>query len=143
MENFFHMDSKTYGFIGLGLIGGSIARAIKLFSPGSRIIAYTPHRETVDKAYEEKVIDKPLYEIGADFTECDYIFLCAPVEINNENLKTLLPYINPNTTITDIGSVKTGIHQVVKDLGLEKQFIGGHPMAGTERIGFSNSKAGL
>ena len=137
------MDQKTYGFIGLGLIGGSIARAIKLFSPDSRIIAYTPHASTVDRAYEEHIIDKPLYEIGEDFRDCDYIFLCAPVEINNENLKALLPYIDKKTTITDIGSVKTSIHEVVKELSLEDQFIGGHPMAGTERIGFGNSKAKL
>ncbi len=137
------MDQKTYGFIGLGLIGGSIARAIKLFSPQSRIIAYTPHASTVDAAFQKKIIDKPLYEIGQDFNQCDYVFLCAPVEINNENLKALLPYINEKTTITDIGSVKTCIHEVVKELSLESQFIGGHPMAGTERIGFSNSKAKL
>ena len=137
------MDSKTYGFIGLGLIGGSIARAIRLFSPESRIIAYTPHRETVDSAFSEKVIDTPLYEIGPDFGQCDYIFLCAPVEVNNENLKALVPYLDPRTTVTDIGSVKTGIHDLVKELGLTRQFIGGHPMAGTERIGFANSKPGL
>ncbi len=137
------MDQKTYGFIGLGLIGGSIARAIKLFSPDSRIIAYTPHASTVDQAYKEHIVDKPLYEIGQDFKECDYIFLCAPVEINNENLKALLPYIDKKTTITDIGSVKTSIHELVKELSLEDQFIGGHPMAGTERIGYGNSKAKL
>ncbi len=137
------MNNKTYGFAGLGLIGGSIARAIKASDAASRIIAYTPHRETVDKAYEEGIIDKPLYEIGEDFRECDYIFLCAPVEINNDNLRTLLPYIGPDTTVTDIGSVKTPIHELVKELGLESQFIGGHPMAGTERIGYNNSKATL
>ncbi len=137
------MESKTYGFLGLGLIGGSIARAIKLASPESRIMAYTPHRETVDTAFEQHIIDKPLYEIGEDFGQCDFIFLCAPVAINNENLRTLAPFINPKTTITDIGSVKSSIHQVVKELGLETQFIGGHPMAGTERIGFNNSKAKL
>ncbi len=137
------MDIKTYGFVGLGLIGGSIARAIKASGTPSRIIAYTPHRETVDKAFQEKIVDTPLYSIGQEFRDCDYIFLCAPVEINNDNLRTLLPYLSPRTTITDIGSVKTPIHELVKELSLESQFIGGHPMAGTERIGFSNSKAGL
>ncbi len=137
------MDKKTYGFIGLGLIGGSIARAIKAVSPESYIMAYTPHRETVDTAYKEGIIDSPLYEIGKDFFGCDYIFLCAPVENNNINLRTLTPFIGPDTTITDIGSVKTPIHDVVRELGLEKQFIGGHPMAGTERIGYNNSKPRL
>ena len=105
--------------------------------------AYAPHSKTVDKAFEEGVIDKPLYEIGEAFRECDYIFLCAPVEVNNDNLRALLPYIGPNTTVTDIGSVKSPIHELVRELGIEDRFIGGHPMAGTERIGFDNSKAGL
>ena len=137
------MDSMTYGFIGLGLIGGSIARAIKSADSTSRIIAYTPHKETVNKAFEDGIVDTPLYEIGEAFGECDFIFLCAPVELNNENLRTLLPYLNPRTTVTDIGSVKSSIHQVVKELSLESQFIGGHPMAGTERIGYNNSKPNL
>ncbi len=137
------MDILTYGFIGLGLIGGSIAKAIKNADKDSKIMAYTPHRETVDKAHDEGIVDLPLYEIGPQFGDCDFIFLCAPVELNNENLKALLPYISAKTTITDIGSVKSSIHQVVKELGLESQFIGGHPMAGTERIGYGNSKPGI
>lgn len=137
------MSSKTYGFIGLGLIGGSIARAIKQFDASSKIIAYAPHRETVDAAKADGIIDVALDKIGPEYSECDYIFLCAPVEINNDNLELLLPYLNPNTTLTDIGSVKNSIHEKVKELGLEKQFIGGHPMTGTERIGYQNSKASL
>ena len=137
------MDIKTYGFIGLGLIGGSMARAIKAFSPDSKIMAYAPHRSTVDAAYKDGIIDIPLLKISEEFSECDYIFLCAPVEINNDNLELLLPYLNPKTTLTDIGSVKNSIHEKVKALGLEGQFIGGHPMTGTERIGYLNSKAAL
>ncbi len=137
------MDSLTYGFIGLGLIGGSIAKAIKSADKDSRIMAYTPHKETVDRAHQEGVVDEPLYEIDDHFKECDFIFLCAPVELNNENLHTLLPHLSARTTITDIGSVKSSIHEVVKELGLETQFIGGHPMAGTERIGYNNSKPGI
>ena len=137
------MDSLTYGFIGLGLIGGSIAKAIKMADKNSKIMAYTPHRETVDKAHDEGIVDLPLYEIGPQFGDCDFIFLCAPVELNNENLRALLPYLSAKTTVTDIGSVKSSIHQVVKELGLESQFIGGHPMAGTERIGYGNSKPGI
>jgi prephenate dehydrogenase len=139
----YFMDIKTYGFIGLGLIGGSMARAIKAFSPDSRIMAYAPHRSTVDAAYKDGIIDIPLLKISEEFSECDYIFLCAPVEINNDNLELLLPYLNPKTTLTDIGSVKNSIHEKVKELGLEGQFIGGHPMTGTERIGYLNSKATL
>ena len=137
------MDKKIYGFVGLGLIGGSIAKAIKKISPDSEIIAYTPHRETVDTAHKEGVVDTPLYEIGKEFSRCDYIFLCAPVELNNDNLRLLAGYVDPFATITDIGSVKSSIHTLVKELGLEAQFIGGHPMAGAEKIGFASSREDL
>ena len=137
------MDTQIYGFVGLGLIGGSMARAIKRAEPNCRIIAYTPHRETVDAAKADGIIDEPVYEIGAAFSDCDYIFLCAPVELNNVNLELIQPFLNKKTTITDIGSVKNSIHDKVKELGLEDQFIGGHPMTGTERIGYKNSKASL
>ena len=137
------MDKKIYGFVGLGLIGGSIARSIKEFSPDSEIIAYTPHRETVDAAFKEGVVDTPVYELSEEFNRCDYIFLCAPVELNNDNLRAISGFINPKTTITDIGSVKSPIHNVVKELGLDSQFIGGHPMAGAEKIGFSSSRPDL
>ncbi|MBQ6589238.1 MAG: prephenate dehydrogenase [Butyrivibrio sp.] len=137
------MDTRIYGFVGLGLIGGSMARAIKNAEPDCKIIAYTPHRSTVDAAKEEGTIDVALDRIGPEFTDCDYIFLCAPVEINNDNLELLMPYLSLKTTVTDIGSVKNSIHEKVRELGIEKQFIGGHPMTGTERIGYQNSKASL
>ena len=137
------MNTKTYGFIGLGLIGGSMARAIKNAHPDCRIMAYAPHRTTVDAAKADGTIDIALDRIGPEYSECDYIFLCAPVEINNDNLEVLVPFLDPRTTLTDIGSVKNSIHEKVKELGLEKQFIGGHPMTGTERIGYQNSKAVL
>ncbi len=136
-------NNITCGFIGLGLIGGSMARAMKQKAPGMTIKSYTPHPETSLKAKEDGIVDVALTAIDENFSDCDYIFLCAPIERNNDNLEVLAPYLKPETTVTDIGSVKTSIHEKVKELGLEAQFIGGHPMAGTERIGYINSKASI
>ena len=136
-------DNLTCGFIGLGLIGGSMARALKSKDPSIRIISYTPHPETSLKAKEDGIVDEACDAIDERFSDLDYIFLCAPIERNNDNLKLIKPYLTPRTTLTDIGSVKTSIHEHVKALGLEEQFIGGHPMAGTERIGYINSKASI
>ncbi len=136
-------EQLTCGFIGLGLIGGSMARALKAGNPDIRILSYTPHPETSLKAKEDGIVDEALDKIDERFSVCDYIFLCAPIERNNDNLSILKPYLNPKTTLSDIGSVKTSIHEHVKELGLEDQFIGGHPMAGTERIGYINSKASI
>ena len=60
-----------------------------------------------------------------------------------EYLRLLKGHVCDRCIITDVGSVKTDIHREVTALGMEAQFIGGHPMAGSERIGFANSKAGL
>ena len=137
------MNNTICGFIGLGLIGGSIARALKAGAPDIKIIAYDPNDHSLTLAKEAGIADVTVNQISSVFTDCDYIFLCAPVAINDQNLLMLKPFLNSKTTLTDIGSVKTDIHVHIHELGLDEQFIGGHPMTGTERIGFQNSKAQL
>lgn len=137
------MKQLTCGFIGLGLIGGSIAKALREKLPKTRIIAYDINRDTLELAQEEGIADITTTSIDSNFSSCDYIFLCAPVQKNDENLKAVKDLISPACLLTDVGSVKSGIHEAIHDAGLEHQFIGGHPMAGSERIGYINSKAVL
>ena len=130
---------KTIGFIGLGLIGGSIAKAIRKFHPDYHILAYARHKETLAAALNSGVIDGVLEKEDERYKTCDYIFLCAPVEYNIEYLKYLKTVISDSCIITDAGSVKGPIHEAVEKLDMDHCFIGGHPMAGSERSGFSNS----
>lgn len=134
-------DTFTCGFIGLGLIGGSIARAIRKFYPKSRLIAYDINQDALKTAVSDSVIDLPLSSISKEFADCDYIFLCAPVSENDNNLIEIKKYLSKTCLLTDVGSVKTDIHRHIANAGLENQFIGGHPMAGSERTGYINSKA--
>lgn len=129
------------GFIGLGLIGGSIARSIRQFYPDSRLLAYDVNQDALNAAAKDGVIDLPLMSIGKEFADCRYIFLCAPVSENDNNLLELKKYISSHCLLTDVGSVKTDIHNHIENLGFSNQFIGGHPMAGSERTGYVNSKA--
>lgn len=135
------MSNLTCGFIGLGLIGGSIAKALKTADPSIKIIAYDVNKETLTFAFADKSIDTAVSCIDEHFTACDYIFLCAPVSYNDGNLSKIKNVLSPNCILTDVGSVKTTIHEHVAAAGLSGQFIGGHPMAGSERIGYRNSKA--
>lgn len=130
---------KTICFIGLGLIGGSIAKAIRKFHPDYHILAYARHKETLAAALNSGVIDGVLEKEDERYKTCDYIFLCAPVEYNIEYLKYLKTVISDSCIITDAGSVKGPIHEAVEKLEMDHCFIGGHPMAGSERSGFSNS----
>lgn len=133
------MGTTTVGFIGLGLIGGSIAKAIRRFHPDYTICAYTHTPATLQKAAQAGVVDVCCDRIDQRFSACDYIFLCAPVRTNISYLTLLKELIKPSCIITDVGSVKGDIHQAVISLGLEANFIGGHPMAGSEKTGFDNS----
>lgn len=137
------MTALTCGFIGLGLIGGSIAKAIRQNLPEAHLIACDINADTLELAKKEGVINETSDHISDIFRGCDYIFLCAPVSHNDENLLVLREHLSPETILTDVGSVKTGIHEQIASLGLESQFIGGHPMAGSERFGYQNAKAAL
>ncbi len=130
---------KKVGFIGLGLIGGSIARSLKKFHPDIWIAAYTHTQETLEYAKSQQIIDEAFSQYDPRFGQCDYIFLCAPVSTNISYLSFLKDIISENTIITDVGSVKGEIHKMVTQLGLDKNFIGGHPMAGSEKTGVQNS----
>ena len=131
------------GFIGLGLIGGSIAKAIRQYYPDYEIVAFDKNKESLALATQEAMIDVAATTIDNNFQNCNYIFLCAPVAYNTDYLKQLTEYLNDDCILTDVGSVKTNIHEEVQNLGIGKYFIGGHPMAGSEKSGYSNSKAML
>jgi len=137
------MAMNIIGFIGLGLIGGSIAKKMKANNPNIKIYATAHHRETIEEAFREGLIENHELLSFDAFADCDYIFLCAPVQRNIDALHQLKDIIKKDCCITDVGSTKTEIHQEVIRLGIEEQFIGGHPMAGSEKTGIASASADL
>lgn len=133
------MNDLVVGFIGLGLIGGSIARGIKRSRPDIRIMAYMRTRSRLEQAKKYGIVDVILDGIGDELRECDIVFLCTPVEYNAGYLSQIRPLLKPDAFLTDVGSTKTDIHQVVTSLGMEDCFVGGHPMAGSEKTGYEHS----
>ncbi|MDK2967028.1 prephenate dehydrogenase [Lacrimispora sp.] len=133
------MNDAVVAFIGLGLIGGSIARGIKRETPETKIMAYMRTRSRLIEAKEDGIVDVILDGIGKELLECDLIFLCTPVEYNAEYLSKIQPFLKPGAIVTDVGSTKTDIHEAVIRLDMESCFVGGHPMAGSEKTGYENS----
>jgi prephenate dehydrogenase len=138
------MKEATIGFIGFGLIGGSLARVFRKLNSNNTIIAYNYNKNKVmgkglAEALEDHVLDYVYHDLKEGFPSCDIIFLCAPVLSNITYLKELKNLIKPNCILTDVGSVKGNIHAAVDELGLKEQFVGGHPMAGSEKTGYHNS----
>lgn len=133
------MSDSVIAFIGLGLIGGSIAKGIKREQPDTKIMAYMRTRSKLLAAQKDGIVDVVLSGIGEELRECDLIFLCTPVEYNAQYLSKLRPFLKPGAIITDVGSTKTDIHKEVLRLGMEDCFVGGHPMAGSEKTGYESS----
>ena len=127
------------GFIGLGLIGGSLARAFRKSDPSHQILAYSPKPAETSQALSESVIDVVCEQYDPALSSCDIIFLCAPVQNNITYLPFLKETAHPDCILTDVGSVKGIMEEAAASCGLSERFIGGHPMAGTEKSGFENS----
>ena len=133
------------GFIGFGLIGGSIAKALKKINMDYYLFAYDYHKDKpssdLQAALSDRVLNSIVSSFDEEFPSCDLLFLCAPVLRNIEYLTKLKPILPSTCIITDVGSVKGNIHEAIQELGLCQQFIGGHPMTGSEKTGYLNSYA--
>lgn len=123
------------GFVGLGLIGGSIAKSIRRALPNSTIIGFDVDQQALSMAIADGTLTKTVTSIEA-MGDCDYIFLCAPVHYNIAYLPILRRIIKNTCILTDVGSVKSDIYQAIHDQNLDDSFIGGHPMVGSERSGY-------
>lgn len=129
----------SFSFIGLGLIGGSIAKALRASYPDCLIQAYDIDMQALELAACEHTIDRICESVDAALLSCDYLFLCAPVSHNDAILAQLAAHLPENTIITDVGSVKETTHTAIQNAGLSHCFIGGHPMAGSEKTGYAHA----
>jgi arogenate dehydrogenase (NADP+) len=126
------------GIIGLGLIGGSLG--LDLRSQGHEVLGVSRRERTCELAVVRGAVD----DAGTDFAlmaDTDVIFVCTPIAHIDTTVRELIPYISLETVVTDVGSVKAS---VVKDLtSVWKNFVGGHPMAGTAESGIEAAVHGL
>ncbi len=131
------------GIIGLGLIGGSLAKAFKK-NQIVHITALDLDEHALQKALEEKMINDYTTVIDHHFLQCDVIFLCTPVNQIPAQVQSLLPWIKSGCILTDVGSTKGSLLKEIEPLCLDSiYFIGGHPMTGSEQTGYMASKAHL
>ncbi|MCM1179319.1 MAG: prephenate dehydrogenase [Clostridium sp.] len=123
------------GFIGLGLIGGSIAKSIRRVFPKIEILGFDVDQTALSLATNDGTLSKTVTAIEK-MGDCDYIFLCAPVHYNIAYLPILKNVMKDSCILTDVGSVKSDIYKAIHDNHLESYFIGGHPMVGSEQSGY-------
>lgn len=125
----------TVGIVGLGLIGGSLAR--RLAQRGARVVAWNHRSHPYAQAEADGIFCKSTLGELMD-AEPDVVVLCNPLKAMPAILATLAPLMgsHPNTTLTDVGSVKGMVREQVKAAGLGECYVGAHPMAGNELSGW-------
>ncbi|MBP1999553.1 prephenate dehydrogenase [Paenibacillus shirakamiensis] len=121
---------------GVGLIGGSLALCFK-GKPNIQVVGHCHRQDIMEQVLERGVVDTATLSLEDAALDADFIFLCVPVSLIEPYLVKLanLP-LKPGCVITDVGSTKASIVTCAEKLGMrEVHFIGGHPMAGSERSG--------
>ncbi len=133
---------KNIGIIGLGLIGGSLAKCFRQRIDGVKITAVNRSEGSLVSALSDGVIDEYSLEDMTIFSDCDIVFVCTSVDKIPHYVERLLPVIKKDCIITDVGSTKKRIFdEMLRFEGIN--FIGGHPMAGSEKTGYRSAKAHL
>lgn len=135
---------ETVFIKGLGLIGSSLARAIKQDHPQIQIIASDVNEETLQYAKENNIADQVVTDMTG-VEQADYIILASPVSQIIKDIATLANLkLKSGVIITDVGSTKQTIMQAAKVLTQQNlTFIGGHPMAGSHKSGVQAGRADL
>lgn len=136
------MYSKV-GIIGLGLIGGSLCKALRNRYKVREIVASNRSEDVLISAKSEGIIDEYSLGITNIFEGCDIVFICTPVDKIFDYAKQLAPIVGKSCVISDVGSTKGRIYDEMNTLRDSITYIGGHPMAGSERFRYNASKEHL
>jgi len=136
---------KKLVIFGVGLIGGSVALALKKQANAPLCVGVGRNQANLNEALELHIIDEAATDIAAALQDADMVLIAAPVAQTKSILQSIQPHLNQQTIITDAGSTKTDILAIARAvLGAQaSQFIGGHPIAGAEKSGPSAAMADL
>ena len=131
--------------IGVGLIGGSLARALRDAGHVREVIGYGRGLANLQRAVELGVADRVETSLSAAVRDADMVVLATPVGSMAGILGAIAPYLMPGSVVTDVGSVKGTIVEAARAVLGEKlnSFVPGHPIAGTERTGVEASFSSL
>lgn len=141
----------TITIIGPGLIGGSIGLGLKKNRLVKTVFGIGHNQSSITKAIESGAIDKGSLEIGEGLSDSDAVIISTPVSIIPKIFEKIIPYLKADTIITDVGSVKGFIasefERLISRSVINKKempiFIGGHPIAGSEKRGVEYARPDL
>jgi prephenate dehydrogenase len=131
--------------VGLGLLGGSVAKAARVQGLAQKIVAVGRNRRGLEVARSEGTLDGATTELTEGVATADWVVLATPVATLETVLTELWPRVPEDVTITDVGSAKATIVRTAERLAAERPraFVGSHPMAGSEQSGYAAARANL
>lgn len=122
--------------VGVGLIGGSLGMAWKAAGAVAEVVGITRRPETIDEAVGVGAIDRGTLDPAEGVDGADLVILAVPVRSIVPLFRAVRPHVKPGAIVSDVGSTKESICRAIWSEGTgEALFIGGHPMAGSEREG--------
>lgn len=131
---------KKIAIIGLGLIGTSLLKALQ--NKGYELYGISKSPETVKKALEQKLVLDASTDFGI-IKDMDVIFIATPIETVIDTIEKIKNIAQNDAIVADLASVKGFILDYVNNLDVKLDFIGLHPMAGTENKGFDSAEETL
>jgi prephenate dehydrogenase len=135
------LQGKTVTIVGLGLMGGSLAMALR--SHGVRLVAVEPDQTTREQALARKLVDKATPELAGGVRAAELVVLAAPVGAILELLPAVAAARPDGCAILDLGSTKGAVMAAMDRLPPPMQAVGGHPMCGKEQAGLAAAEPGL
>lgn len=136
---------ERLAIIGVGLIGGSLARALRQAGACRTVVGYGRHASNLEKAVQLGVIDSFEGNVARAVADADVVVLATPLATLEELCKAMMPALKTTAVVTDVGSAKASVVTAARrTLGMHlPHFVPGHPIAGTEKTGVEASFAGL
>ncbi|AOF92072.1 prephenate/arogenate dehydrogenase family protein [Sinorhizobium sp. RAC02] len=129
-----HFDKIA--LIGIGLIGSSIARAVKAKGLAKNVTISSRSQETLDRARELDLGTDYVHDGGAAVEGADLVIVSVPVGASGKVAEEIAPHLKPGAIVTDVGSTKASVvAQMLPHMPKNVHFIPGHPLAGTEHSG--------
>jgi len=138
------LADKTIGIVGLGLIGGSLAKALKA-NTGNRVLGFDIDAHVVEQALHEEVLDGELSSPDNPLATCDIVLVALYPQDTIDYVTTNLPNFKKGAVIIDCAGVKTPICTALSQPAAQQglYFVGAHPMTGIEKSGYRHSFAHL
>ena len=130
--------------IGVGLLGGSLARVCKQQGLADKVVGFGPNPEKLQKAQTLEIIDAYETDLQEAVSQADLVVLCSPVSAMTPLVREMVAFLRPGCLVTDVGSVKKPLVGEIQALMPDDvYFVGSHPIAGGEKSGFEASRADL